>query len=149
MARPSFDLHHIVGFEETNLVGNVYFSNYFLWQGKCREMFLRQHAPRVLEELSGGRMRLVTAHASCDFADEFSAFDEVLVRMTLNRFIAFGVSLDFAYGHAAAPGGPAGEAAFEPLARGRQDIKFLRREAAGWALVEVPDYLMAVLQDYA
>ena len=47
----SFEYQHLVGFEETNLVGNVYDVNHVRWQGRCREMFLRQHAPGVLKQL--------------------------------------------------------------------------------------------------
>lgn len=140
MSRRSFDLHHVVTFEETNLVGNVYYAHYFGWQGRCREMFLREHAPRTLAELQAGTLRLVTAHASCDFADEFAAFDEVLVRMSLNRFIAFGLSLDFEFCRSNAPA--------QALARGRQDIKFLRREGAEWALCEIPQPLLDAVRRY-
>ena len=41
----AYEYRLVVGFEETNLVGNVYFVNHLRWQGKCREMFLRDHAP--------------------------------------------------------------------------------------------------------
>ncbi|HVR11545.1 MAG TPA: acyl-CoA thioesterase, partial [Thermoanaerobaculia bacterium] len=40
-----FEYRHLVGFEETNLVGNVYYVNHLRWQGRCREMFLLEHAP--------------------------------------------------------------------------------------------------------
>ena len=30
---PTYELRHIVGFEETNLVGNVYYVNHLRWQG--------------------------------------------------------------------------------------------------------------------
>lgn len=146
MTRRSYDLHHVVTFAETNLVGNVYFSNYFLWQGECREMFLRDHAPQALADLRSGAVRLVTAHASCDFSDECVAFDAVRVRMTLNRFIPFGVSLGFEFGRL----DPARDtAAAEVVARGRQDIKFLRRVDGSWQLDEVPQYLVQELQRYA
>ena len=46
-----YEYRHIVGFEETNLVGNVYYVNYLRWQGRCREMFLSERAPDVLAEL--------------------------------------------------------------------------------------------------
>ena len=36
MSRRTFDMDHVVTFEETNLVGNVYYTNYFSWQGRCR-----------------------------------------------------------------------------------------------------------------
>jgi enediyne biosynthesis thioesterase len=137
MSRRTFDLQHIVAFEETNLVGNVYFTNYFSWQGRCREMFLREHAPQVLAELQSGALRLVTVHASCDFVDEFVAFDDILVRLSLNRFLAYGLSLNFEFSR----GG-------HVLARGRQDIKFLRRSGERWDLAEIPGSLMEVLRHY-
>lgn len=145
MMRRSFDLNHVVTFEETNLVGNVYFTNHFRWQGQCREMFLREHAPQVLAELRSGELRLVTAHASCDYSDEFLAFDEISVRMSLNRFIPFGVSLNFEYGRR---GHGDADPGFTVSARGRQDIKFLRREGSGWVLFEIPQLLMEALRQY-
>ncbi len=145
MSKRTFDLHHVVTFEETNVVGNVYFSNYFLWQGMCREMFLRQHAPQALMELRAGDLRLVTAHASCDYTDELVAFDEVCIRLSLNRFIPFGVSLNFEFGRLATAGNGRG---FEVVARGRQDIKFLHREGSDWVLFEIPGYLIEVFRQY-
>lgn len=137
MAQRTFDLPHVVTFEETNLVGNVYYTNYFSWQGRCREMFLREHAPQMLAELQAGQLRLVTAHASCDFAEEFNAFDEIVIRLSLNRAIAYGLSLNFDYVRGQ-----------ETLARGRQDIKFLRLAAGKWELAEVPEVLMKAAQRY-
>ena len=34
--------------EEANLVGNVYFANYFAWQGRVRDLFLHATAPEYL-----------------------------------------------------------------------------------------------------
>ncbi|MFP5393433.1 MAG: acyl-CoA thioesterase [Gammaproteobacteria bacterium] len=137
MPKNTFDLRHVVTFEETNLVGNVYYSSHFSWQGRCRELFLRDHAPEVLADLQAGRLRMVTAHASCDYIDEFRAFDEVLVRLSLNRFIAYGLSLDFDFvrGH-------------ETLARGRQDIKFLCLRAGNWELADLPERLAQAARRY-
>ena len=59
-----FEFRHTVGFEETNLVGNVYYTHYLDWQGRCREMFLRDHAPAVMDELSRG-LSLATVRCSC------------------------------------------------------------------------------------
>lgn len=140
MSRRTFDMHHIVTFEETNLVGNVYYTNYFSWQGRCRELFLREHAPQTLEELKDGDLRLVTSHASCDFVDEFNVFDEVIIRMGLNRFIAYGVSLNFEYCRKLAPN--------DTLARGQQDIKFLRRAGGNWDLCDIPAVLAKAVSAY-
>ena len=37
----TFEYRHVIGFEETNLVGNVYYANHVRWQGRCRELVLR------------------------------------------------------------------------------------------------------------
>ena len=42
-----YEYRHVVTFRETNLVGNVYYTNHLEWQGRCRELFLRDHAPEV------------------------------------------------------------------------------------------------------
>lgn len=140
-----FEIRHVVTFEETNVVGNVYYANYFSWQGRCRELFLRRHAPGLLGQLEAGTLRMVTSHASCDFVDEFRAFDEVRLRMRLLSFIPFGVSLGFDYALADAQG-----RAGDVVARGRQDIKFLGRQEDGpWQLVPVSPELLAVLKPEA
>ena len=106
----AFEYCHIVGFEETNVVGNVYFVNHFRWQGRCRELFLRRHAPSVLAEIAGG-LKLVTVRASCDYFAEAEAFDEISVRMRLVELAQNRMVLGFEYVRV----GSGGE---QPLARG-------------------------------
>ena len=77
----SYEYRHRVCFEETNVVGNVYYTHYVRWQGRCREMFIRDHAPQLLEELGHG-ITLATTRVSCSYYQELSAFDEVLIRMS-------------------------------------------------------------------
>ena len=77
-----YEYRHIVGFEETNLVGNVYFVNHLRWQGRCRELFLRDHAPGVLAEMERG-LAFVTTRVSCEYFEELAALDEIMIRMTL------------------------------------------------------------------
>ena len=55
----TYEYRHVVGFEDTNLVGNVYYVNHLRWQGRCREMFLREHVPELLNELQSD-LALVT-----------------------------------------------------------------------------------------
>ena len=92
----TYEFRHTIGFEETNLVGNVYYVNYVRWQGRCREMFLRDHAPSVLVELQRG-LALVTTHCSCDYYDELIAFDQITIRMTLREMTQSRLTLDFEY----------------------------------------------------
>src|SRR5215218_962966 len=92
----AFELRHIVGLEETNLVGNVYYANHVRWQGRCREMFLRDNAPEILDELSRG-LHLVTTSVSCEYLSELFALDEVVIRMRLKDLAQNKISMGFEY----------------------------------------------------
>lgn len=91
-----YEYRHVVGFEETNLVGNVYYANYVRWQGQCREMFLLEHAPEVLDDLLGS-LRLFTLSADCEFLGELAAFDELSVRMQVSDLTQTQIGLAFDY----------------------------------------------------
>ena len=90
----AYEYRHVVGFEETNLVGNVYYVNHIRWQGRCRELFLRDHAPEVLTALAQG-LCLVTTRCSCEYLAELAAFDEVVIRMRLGALTQSRMSLVF------------------------------------------------------
>ena len=92
----AYEYRHIVGFEETNLLGNVYYVNHLRWQGRCREMFLRDHAPGVLDELTH-ELVLATVRCSCEYYQELRAFDELLIRMRLASLVQNRIGLDFEY----------------------------------------------------
>src|SRR5437870_2233747 len=93
----SYDYKHIVSFEETNLVGNVYYANHIRWQGKCREMFLYHNARSVLTELESGNLALVTLNCSCEYFEELKAFDEITVKMYLQKIVQNKISMLFDY----------------------------------------------------
>jgi len=117
----AYEYRHLVGFEETNLVGNVYYVNHLRWQGRCREMFLRDHAPEVLAELSRG-LALATVRCSCEYLAELEAFDSIVVRMRLGDVAQNRLTLLFEYWRQ-------GEAGEELVARGEQQIACIRRDA--------------------
>ena len=79
MATRAYEYRHVVGFEETNLVGNVYYVNHLRWQGRCRELFLRENAPSVIEEIQHG-LCFVTTRCSCDYLAELAPFDEIAAK---------------------------------------------------------------------
>jgi len=138
---PAYEYRHIVGFEETNLVGNVYYVNHLRWQGRCREMFLREHAPDVLTELEHG-LALVTTRCSCDYVAELSAFDEVIVKMRLGAMMQNRMTMIFEYWRR----DDRGE---ELVAKGEQQIACLRREGGNLIPSPVPRSLREALQSYA
>src|SRR5260370_38824410 len=92
----AYEYRHVVGFEETNLVGNVYYVNHLRWQGRCRELFLRDHAPEVLTQLAQG-LCLGTTRCSCEYLEELAAFDEWVIRMGLGALMQNGMALAFEY----------------------------------------------------
>ncbi|WP_345626560.1 acyl-CoA thioesterase [Rugosimonospora acidiphila] len=128
---------HLVTFDETNLVGNVYFAHYLHWQGHCREHFLAEHAPAVLAELDDG-LALVTVNCSADFYAESRAFDRVEVRMVLETLASNRIAMSFDYVRTREDGD-------ELLARGTQTVACMRRGAYGLEPAPVPDELRQAL----
>ena len=114
-----YELRHVIGFEETNVVGNVYYAHHVRWQGRCRELFVREHAPDVLAELERGLV-LVTLRVSCEYFAELAAFDEIAIRMSLAELQPHRMSLRFDY-HRLTP------TAEDLVARGTQDLACMRR----------------------
>jgi enediyne biosynthesis thioesterase len=137
----AFEYRHVVGFEETNLVGNVYFVNHVRWQGRCREMFLHQHAPGVLRDLAAG-LRLITTRCSCEYLRELAPFDTVAVRMRLGAVAQNRMTLGFEYWRIP----PAGSE--ELVARGEQQIAFMRREGEATVPAQVPEELKRALRPF-
>jgi len=137
----AYEYAHVVSFEETNLVGNVYFTRYLSWQGRCRELFLRDHAPSVLEALAHD-LRLVTTRVSCDYFAELWAFDEVLVRMTLGAVSQTRMRMSFEYVRR----NDSGE---EIVARGEQEAACLLALPDGVQPTPLPAELREALDAYA
>ena len=96
MRPPGYEYAHVVGFEETNLVGNVYYVNYLRWQGRCRELFLKEKAPAVLRDIQGD-LKLFTQKVECEYVAEITAFDELAIRMVLVDLGQTTIELGFEY----------------------------------------------------
>jgi enediyne biosynthesis thioesterase len=92
----AYEYRHTVGFEETNLVGYVYYVNCVRWQGRAREMFLKEYAPEILKELERG-LALATVRCSCEYLDEIRAFEEVVIQMSLSALSQNRITLQFEY----------------------------------------------------
>jgi enediyne biosynthesis thioesterase len=135
-----YEIRHIVGFEETNLVGNVYYVNYLSWQGRCREMFLREKAPGVLTELRAD-LKLFTLKVECEFFAEITAFDELSVRMRLEELTQTQIQFTFDYVQL--------RDSLETLvARGRQRVACMRGPNTNTVPTRVPEVLRTALAPY-
>ena len=135
-----YEYRHVVGFEETNLVGNVYYVNYLRWQGRCREIFLRELAPAVLEDIRAD-LKLFTLKVDCEFFAELAAFDELSIRMRLEQLTQTQVEFSFEYVRIS--GDP--EVA---VARGRQRIACMRGPNGNTVPTRVPDALRKALEPF-
>ena len=62
-----------VTFQDTNIVGNVYFLTFFRWQSECRDAWLRSAMPDVWDRLRTGDARLHVSNWSNRFEDAFGA----------------------------------------------------------------------------
>jgi enediyne biosynthesis thioesterase len=136
-----YEYLHTVGFEETNIVGNVYYVNYLRWQGRCREMFLKHRAPEVLADLQDD-LKLFTLKVDCEFFAEITAFDELAIRMRLVELAQTQVQFGFDYIRLD-PGG--GETL---VARGAQRIACMRGPNTRTVPARVPEPLVRALEPY-
>ncbi|WP_326552324.1 acyl-CoA thioesterase [Micromonospora sp. NBC_01813] len=136
-----YEYRHTVGFEETNMVGNVYYVNYLRWQGRCREMFLKEQAPAVLADLQAD-LKLFTLRVDCEFFAEITAFDELAIRMRLVDLAQTQLEFSFDYVRL----DPHGEL---PVARGRQRVACMRGPNTRTVPTRVPEALLRALAPYS
>ena len=136
----AFEYRHVVTFEDTNVVGNVYFTRYLSWQGSCRELFLREHASDLFTQLADD-LALVTVRCSCEFFDELRVSDEVLVTMTLDWMRQNRLAMSFDYTKTAP--GPR-----TPVAKGAQEVACMRRTEQGLRPEPIPQSLRRALDGY-
>ncbi|MFE9244647.1 acyl-CoA thioesterase [Nocardiopsis sp. NPDC006938] len=139
--RGYYEMRHVVGLEETNLVGNVYYAHYLRWQGRCREMFLRERAPGVLDDLRAD-LKLFTLRVDCDFVAETTAFDALAVRMRLEELTQTQIAFSFDYVRL-------DEGGESLVARGGQRVACMRGPNTATVPARVPEELRRALAPFA
>lgn len=141
MSAQTFETRHVVGFEETNLTGNVYYVNHLRWQGRCRELFLREYCPELLAEIAAG-LALVTTRCSCEYFEELRPFDEVCIRMRLGEMAQNRVTMLFDYLRKS-------DDSEQLVARGEQQIACMRRDGGSTVPIPLPESLRKALRPFA
>jgi enediyne polyketide synthase len=139
--RRYYEYRHLVGFKESNALGNVYFTNHLEWQGRCRELFLRDHAPSVLRAMTHD-LTLVTLSCSCKYLQEIHPFDELSIRMTLMASGKDSVDMRFEY-YRVSPGKPV------LAATGTQTIACFNRTPNGLIRAPLPIDLVHSFKNYS
>lgn len=140
MKQRAYEYAHIVSLEDTNMTGNVYFTKHISWQGRCREMFLNEHAPGVLKSLAGD-LAFITTYCSCSYFAELFPFDTILIRMKLGDTSQGRLTLLFEYYRRI-------DDDEELVARGKQEIVCMLRAANSLEPTAVPEELLSALEPY-
>jgi enediyne core biosynthesis thioesterase len=132
-----YEYRHLVEFEETDFNGLVYNINCLRWQAQCREMFLLEYAPSVLDELRGA-LEILTLGAECEQLEPLRAFDDLSIRMRAERHTLTQVSLAFDYVRL----GYEGETL---VAKGRHTAACVMNIGGTFTPVRVPEHLRIAL----
>jgi acyl-CoA thioesterase FadM len=110
--------------EEANLVGNVYFANYFAWQGRVRDLFLHRLAPQLFRGI-GSDGEMVSLRSRVDYLREAMPFDRIQVVMTVHSIRECGAVLGFEYYRLEEDGRR------QKLSVGTHEVAWVRRGANG------------------
>ncbi|MDY7003517.1 MAG: SDR family NAD(P)-dependent oxidoreductase [Cyanobacteriota bacterium] len=82
--------------EESNLFGNVYYSNYFIWQGRTLDLFLYSVASEY-PRFSKARGELICFYTRIDFLQEAMPFDKILVLLYVKSVSECGAVFNFEF----------------------------------------------------
>lgn len=91
----TYSIHPRITFQDTNVVGNVYFLTFFRWQQECRDRWLRDERPDLWGEINTGVRNLLLTHWETRFSDPFGATigDQIEVALAEPRNEFDGLSL--------------------------------------------------------
>jgi enediyne core biosynthesis thioesterase len=135
-----YEYRHVVEFEETDINGYVYNVNCLRWQAQCREMFLLEYVPSVLDELRGS-FELITIAAECAQLAPMEACDDLSIRMRAEHQTLTQVTLAFDYVNL----GDEGESL---VATGRHTVACMMGINGTFTPVRVPDQLRIALGEF-
>lgn len=124
--------------EDANLVGNIYFANYYAWQGRARDRFFHDLASKA--SVDGVRGELRCASCRIEHLQEAMPFDKITVRMYLKAVHERGVRLYFDFFRQTDDG------KLQKLGYGEQDaVWFAQIHGGKWAPAELPSTIRDLL----
>ena len=80
--------------EDSNLVGNIYFSNYAKWLGRTIDLYFYKIIPEYYKK---GNEEFVCLGCNIDYLGEAMPFDKIRVRMYLDGLYQYGMDLHFEF----------------------------------------------------
>jgi len=109
--------------EDANLVGNVYYANYFIWQGRVRDEYFYSMAPEYWAGTAeNGELMCVSCRM--DYLRDAMPFDEIEVFVSLQAVHESGAVLNFEFFRNI-------EGRKQKLAVGEQVVAWVRHEDGG------------------
>jgi acyl-CoA thioesterase FadM len=108
--------------EDANIVGNIYFANYYAWQGRVRDRYFHDLIPEYFRG-TGERGELICLNCRVDHLREAMPFERIEVSMALKALKTCRASLYFEYFKS----GPDGRRL--KLATGKQEVVWVQRDA--------------------
>lgn len=91
-----FEYKSTVTVGDTNLLQNVYFSNYFKLQGIAREIWFHESIDDGFSSFSNGLL-VVTRSAECSYYKDFFLTDKILVKLQVLEIGKASVDLLFSF----------------------------------------------------
>jgi phosphopantetheinyl transferase/acyl-CoA thioesterase FadM/NADP-dependent 3-hydroxy acid dehydrogenase YdfG len=121
---PLFELEVATGWQHANLVGNVYYANYYEWQGLTRDRCFYELDPQPVIPGRQGK-ELLCLECRIDHLREAMPFERILISMGMTRLDTTGGRLHFTYHRKDADGRRT------KLASGWQRILWIERDPHG------------------
>ncbi|MCP6760338.1 MAG: SDR family NAD(P)-dependent oxidoreductase [Fischerella sp. CENA71] len=110
--------------EESNLVGNIYYSNYFIWQGRILDLFLYSVAPDyLLSSQSQGEM--ICLYSQMNYLREAMPFDKIRVLLYVESVSECGATFNLEFFRELQDG------TTEKLHVGQQEVLWIKHLADG------------------
>jgi len=129
--------------ENSNLAQNIYFSNYFIWQGHLRDRYFFDISPENYRRMNGNG-QLLCLQSSVKHLREAMPFDRIRTTMYLKKLHDCGLELYFEY-HKTDQSGKQ-----EKIAFGDHTLAWVHVDSTGnYKLGELPDlYVQPMLKAY-
>jgi acyl-CoA thioesterase FadM len=84
------------GLTHGNTVGNLYYSNYYIWQSRMIEEYFYNHVPEIMT--GGGKHgEFITLYSNVNHLQEAMPFESIAVTMYISEYYKNGLKLYFEY----------------------------------------------------
>lgn len=110
--------------EESNLVGNIYYSNYFIWQGRILDLFLYSVAPEYLM-ISQSEGEMICLYSQMNYLREAMPFDKIRVLLYVESVSECGATFNLEFFREQKDG------TTEKLHVGQQEVLWIKHLADG------------------